>query len=86
MRTATGEETAAQGSGEVLLSVRDLAHTFRPRGGGVKGAVYALRGVSFDVFQGECLALVGESGSGKTTLARSLLRLLEPAAGTVLPV
>jgi len=75
------------GSGETLLSVRGLVHEFRPRAGGAeggKGTVHALRGVSFEVHEGECLGLVGESGSGKTTLARSLVRLLEPKAGEIL--
>jgi oligopeptide/dipeptide ABC transporter ATP-binding protein len=40
--------------------------------------------VSFDLREGDCLAVVGESGSGKTTLARSLLRLVQPTGGEVL--
>ncbi|MFJ8647783.1 ABC transporter ATP-binding protein [Streptomyces sp. NPDC093546] len=49
----------------VLLSVRDLCVEFP--------AVAAVRGVSFDVREGEVLALVGESGAGKSLTARTLL-------------
>ncbi|MFH1764596.1 MAG: oligopeptide/dipeptide ABC transporter ATP-binding protein [Gemmatimonadota bacterium] len=76
-----------KGSGEVLLSARGLTHHFPSRGmrrDWGKGPVQALRGVNFDVKEGECLAVVGESGSGKTTLARSLLRLVRPTGGEVL--
>ena len=54
-----------------LLSVRDLAITYRSR----RGPVQAVRGVSFDVEPGEIVAVIGESGSGKTTLAVGLIRL-----------
>ena len=40
----------------------------------------AVDGVSLTVAAGECLGLVGESGCGKTMTARSVLRLLPPAA------
>lgn len=43
--------------------------------------VEALADVSFDVREGECLAVVGESGSGKTTVANILLGVFPPTSG-----
>jgi peptide/nickel transport system ATP-binding protein len=45
--------------------------------------VRAVDGVDFELREGETLGVVGESGCGKTTLARSVLRLVEPTAGSV---
>jgi len=54
-----------------ILAVRDLSIDYRIR----RGAVHAVRDVSFEVERGETVAIIGESGSGKTTLAISLIRL-----------
>ncbi len=45
--------------------------------------VLAVDDVSFDVSDGECLAIVGESGSGKTTVAKTVVGLESPTSGTV---
>lgn len=68
-----------------VLEVRDLVVRFAARGGWRhRGAVKAVDGVSFDIEQGEILALVGESGCGKSTIALAVMRLLEPSSGRII--
>jgi oligopeptide transport system ATP-binding protein len=62
-----------------ILQVKDLRISFST----YAGEVEAVRDVSFDLRQGETLAIVGESGSGKTVTAKSLMRLL-PEANTLI--
>ena len=69
-----------------LLEVQNLVKHFPIRAGvtqRVVGQVHAVCGVSFVVQPGETLGLVGESGCGKSTTARTVLKLLEPTAGSV---
>src|SRR6058998_2923602 len=70
-----------------LLEVKNLEVHFSVKHGlfsRAKQCVKAVDDVSFTLESGETLGLVGESGCGKTTLGRAIVRLIEPAAGSVL--
>ena len=62
-----------------LLEVKNLRvsyHTYA-------GEVQSVRGISFEVNEGETLAVVGESGCGKTVTAKSLMRLIQTPPGEI---
>ena len=61
--------------GKTVLQVNDLAKSF--------GGVHAVRGVTFDVREGEILGLIGPNGSGKSTLFNCILGQLVPTRGDV---
>ncbi|MDM5227780.1 ABC transporter ATP-binding protein [Cytobacillus sp. NJ13] len=64
---------------EKVLEVKDLHVTFTTYG----GEVQAVRGVTFDLYKGETLAIVGESGCGKSVTSQSIMRLIPSPPGRI---
>jgi len=71
--------SAAPAAKPVLLRVRDLAVEFST----AEGRVTAVDGATFDLNEGDILALVGESGCGKSATALALLRLIAEPSGRI---
>jgi len=69
-----------------LIDIKNLTFEYfrRDDEGNVTELIRALDGVSFDVKQGEFIAVLGRNGSGKSTLAKHLNALLLPGEGQVI--
>ena len=66
-------------SNEKILQVNNLQVSFRTYGGEVE----AVRGVNFDLYKGETLAIVGESGCGKSVTSNAIMGLIPQPAGII---
>lgn len=60
---------------ELILQAQGIYKSF--------GAVEALRGVDFDVYRGEVVALMGDNGAGKSTLVKTLSGAIKPDSGGI---
>ena len=59
-----------------MLTIKDLEVYY--------GVIQAIKGVSFEVNQGEVIALIGANGAGKTTILHTITGLIAPKNGSVL--
>ena len=60
---------------DTMLSVRDLHVSY--------GAIKAVRGISFDIKQGEIVTLIGANGAGKSTTLNTVAGLIRPDSGSI---
>jgi len=84
--TAAKHLSRAWTTNDPLVTVTDLKVWFPVASGVMQrttGHVHAVDGVDLEIMPGETVGLVGESGCGKSTLGRTVIRLVEPTAGTI---
>ena len=62
--------------GEIIISVKDLTKSY--------GDFYAVKGISFDVQQGEIFGLLGPNGAGKSTTLEIIETLRQKSSGTII--
>ena len=69
----------------MFVQVRDIKKSYTKMGGGIfkSGKTLVLKGIDFDIEEGDCIGIIGESGSGKSTLSRLILGLEKPDSGTI---
>ena len=60
---------------DVILSVKDLKVNY--------GGIEAVKGISFDVHEGEIVTLIGANGAGKSSTLRTIAGLVKPSGGTI---
>lgn len=58
-----------------MLNVQDI-HVYY-------GQIHAIKGVSFEVHQGEIVSLIGANGAGKSTILKTVSALMHPSSGTI---
>ena len=59
-----------------ILEIKDLNVAY--------GGIQAVRGISFEVNEGEVVTLIGANGAGKSSTLRSIVGLVKPAGGNIL--
>ena len=60
---------------DVILSIKDLKVSY--------GGIEAVKGISFDVRQGEIVTLIGANGAGKSSTLRAISGLVKPSGGSI---
>ena len=60
---------------EIILSVKDLQVNY--------GGIEAVKGISFDVHEGEIVTLIGANGAGKSTTLKAVAGLVKPKSGSI---
>ena len=74
-----GKKARKKITDEKILQVNNLQVSFKTYGGEVE----AVRGVNFDLYKGETLAIVGESGCGKSVTSNAIMGLIPEPAGMI---
>jgi lipopolysaccharide transport system ATP-binding protein len=69
---------------QAMLSLRNVGVYYKRRRGVFGEPFWALKDISFDLYQGETLGIIGRNGVGKSTLLRLIAGIIQPNKGTLI--
>jgi len=73
-----------QHNGQAYVSMREAISGVFKRSHSTREEFYALKDISFNVEQGECIGIIGKNGAGKSTLLKVLSRITPPTTGSII--
>ena len=66
-----------------MIKVENVFKSYKKMENSVSKKQMILKGVSFEIKEGECLGIIGQSGSGKSTLGRLIIGIEKPDKGRI---
>lgn len=84
MTTEITSKTESPQKHELIMSLKNVGLSYRRKRGVFGEEFWALKDVSFDLYQGDTLGIIGRNGVGKSTLLRLMAGIMQPSRGQLL--
>ncbi len=84
MTTEITSNTESPQKHELIMSLKNVGLSYRRKRGVFGDEFWALKDVSFDLYQGDTLGIIGRNGVGKSTLLRLMAGIMQPSRGQLI--